>query len=251
LEDNHANTWGAPPDVLPLRSVEVHVWRATLDQPAHVLNRLRLMLDEDERSRAARFHFEKDRAHFVVARAALRSILGGYLRVPPGRVRFDYSPYGKPALAAEFAATHLHFNVSHSHALALFAVARRCALGVDVEYVRADVAEREIAERFFSASEVSALCALPAAQQPRAFFDCWTRKEAYIKARGEGLSFPLAAFDVSLRPDEPAALRCVRGDEREAARWSLRALDAAPGYAAALVAEGRDRQLKTWQWEPG
>lgn len=245
------DTWRAPPDVLPLSLVEVHIWRATLAQPVHILDRLWLTLAEDERGKAARFHFERDRGRFVVARGALRSILGRYLQVPPGRVQFSYSPYGKPALAAEFAAAHLSFNVSHSHALALFAVARGRALGVDVEYLRADVTAREIAERFFSANEVAAFCALPAAQQPRAFFDCWTRKEAYIKARGEGLSFPLAEFDVSLRPHEPAALLCVRGDEREAARWSLRALDVAPGYAAALVAEGRDWQLKTWQWEPG
>lgn len=245
------DTWRAPTNVLPLSSVEVHVWRALLDQPAHVLHGLSATLAEDERDRAARFHFEKDRVRFIVARGALRSILGRYLRVPPGRVQFNYSPYGKPALTAEFAAAQLNFNVSHSHALALFALARGRTLGIDVEYLRADVAVREIAERFFSANEVAAFCALPTAQQPEAFFDCWTRKEAYIKARGEGLSFPLAEFDVSLRPDEPAALLCVRGDEREAARWSLRALDVAPGYAAALVAEGHDWQLKTWQWEPG
>jgi 4'-phosphopantetheinyl transferase len=245
------DTWRAPTDVLPLSAGEVHLWRALLDQPAHVLHQLGATLAADERDRAARFHFEKDRDRFVVARGALRSILARYLRVPPGRVQFNYSPYGKPALAAEFAAAHLSFNVSHSHALALFAIARGRALGVDVEYLRAAVAVREIAERFFSANEVAAFCALPAAQQPSAFFDCWTRKEAYIKARGEGLSFPLAEFDVSLRPHEPAALLCVRGDEREAARWSLRALDVAPGYAAALVAEGRDWQLKTWQWESG
>jgi 4'-phosphopantetheinyl transferase len=213
------------------------------------VGRLRGTLAEDERVRAARFHFEKDRCRFVAARGALRAILGRYLRVPPARLRFRYGPHGKPALAAEFAGSGLEFNVSHSHSLALLAVARGRALGVDVERLRADAAGREIAERFFSAYEVSALCGLPAARQPRAFFDCWTRKEAYVKARGEGLSFPLADFDVSLRPGEPAALLCVRGDEREAERWTLRALDVAPDYAAALVAEGSGWQLKTWRWE--
>jgi 4'-phosphopantetheinyl transferase len=241
--------WPAPPDVLPLSRSEVHVWRASLDQPAGVVGRLRGTLAEDERVRAARFHFEKDRVRFVVARGALRAILGRYLRAPPGHIQFHYSTYGKPSLAAEFAASGLDFNVSHSHSLALLAFARGRALGVDIEHLRAGAAERQIAERFFSAREVSALCGLPDAQQPRAFFECWTRKEAYIKARGEGLSFPLAEFDVSLRPDEPAALLCVRGDEREAERWTLRALDVAPDYAAALVAEGRDWQLKTWRWE--
>jgi 4'-phosphopantetheinyl transferase len=246
-----SDSWPAPPDVLSLSHGEVHLWRASLDKTPGVVERLRSTLAEGERARAARFHFEKDRVRFVVARGALRAVLGRYLRVPPARLQFHYSPYGKPSLAAEFEGGGLEFNVSHSHSLALFVIARGRALGIDVEHLRADVAEWQIAERFFSASEVSALRGLPASQQPRAFFDCWTRKEAYIKARGEGLSFPLAEFDVSLRPDEPAALLRVRGDAREAERWTLRALDVASDYAAALVAEGRGWQLKTWQWEAG
>lgn len=242
------DSWPEPPDVLSLSNAEVHVWRVSLDQPAGVVELLLSTLVEDERVRAARFHFEKDRVRFVVARAALRAILARYLSAPPGQLQFHYNPYGKPSLAAD-AGSGLDFNVSHSHSLALLAFARGSALGVDVERLRADAAERQIAERFFSAHEVSALCGLPSAQQPRAFFDCWTRKEAYVKARGEGLSFPLAEFDVSLRPDEPAALLRVRGDAQEAGRWTLRALDVAPDYAAALVTEGHIRHVKTWQWE--
>ena len=242
------NTWSPPPAALSLKHDEVHVWRASLEQPATVIEQLRRTLTEDERARAARFHFEDDCAHFIVARGVLRAILGRYLRVPAQQLRFRYGAHGKPELAREFAEYELSFNVAHSHALALFAVARRRALGVDVEYLRADLAEQQIAERFFSAQEVATFCALSADQRLRAFFDCWTRKEAYIKARGEGLLFPLAAFDVSLRPDEPASLLCVRGDAQETARWSLRALDSAPGYAAALVVEGHDWQLATWQW---
>ena len=246
---NTPDSWPAPTDALPPGRDEVHVWRASLDQSAFVVEQLRGTLAGDEKVRAGRFHFERDRVRYVVARGGLRAVLGRYLGVPPGRLRFDYSPYGKPSLAAEFGGGELDFNVSHSHSLALLAFARGRALGVDVEHLRAGAADDRLAERFFSANEVAALRALPAARQTRAFFDCWTRKEAYVKARGEGLSFPLADFDVSLRPGEPAALLCVRGDEREAARWTLRALDVAPNYAAALVAEGRDWQLKTWQWE--
>ncbi|HEX8180613.1 MAG TPA: 4'-phosphopantetheinyl transferase superfamily protein [Pyrinomonadaceae bacterium] len=243
------DTWSPPPADLTLAHDEVHVWRASLEQPAHVLAQLRATLAADEHERAARFHFERDRAHFIVGRGVLRAILGRYLPGRAEQLQFQYGAYGKPALTAEFARGSLSFNLAHSHALALFAVTRGRAVGVDVEYLRAELAGTQIAERFFSAREVAALCALPAEQQPRAFFDCWTRKEAYIKARGEGLSFPLAAFDVSLGPDEPAALLCVRGDAQESARWSLRALDAALGYAAALVVEGHDWQLKTWQWQ--
>lgn len=249
-----SDVWPEPCGTLTLSHEEVHVWRASLEQPPGVAARLRLTLSEDERERAARFHFERDRVRFVIARAALRDILGRYLDLPPGNLHFAYGPYGKPLLSPEFvpdsAGGGVDFNISHSHTLALVAVARGRALGVDIERVRADAAERQIAERFFSAQEVAALCALPDAQQPRAFFDCWTRKEAYIKARGEGLSFPLEEFDVSLQPDAPAALLCVRGDAGEAGRWSLRALDVEPGYAAALAVEGRGWLLRSWRWEP-
>lgn len=245
---NTSDSWPAPPVLLPLSQAEVHVWRVSLDQPANVIERLRSTLAEDERVRAAKYHFAKDQVRFVVGRGALRSVLGRYLSVLPGSLQFHYGPHGKPSLAAEFAGGGLDFNISHSHSLALFALARGRALGVDLEQLRADADMRQIAKRFFSASEVSALCGLPAAQQPRAFFDCWTRKEAYVKARGEGLSFSLAEFDVSLRPDEPAALLRVRGDAREAEGWTLHSLDVAHDYAAALVAEGHCWHLKTWQW---
>jgi 4'-phosphopantetheinyl transferase len=249
-----SDVWPEPRGALTLSHGEVHVWRASLDQPPGVAARLRLTLSEDERGRAARFHFERDRVRFVIARAALRAVLSRYLDVPPGNLRFSYGAHGKPSLSPEFAAGpaggRLEFNVSHSHTLALVAVARGRALGVDIERLRADADERRIAERFFSAQEVATLCALPDAQQPRAFFDCWTRKEAYIKARGEGLSFPLEEFDVSLQPDAPAALLRVRGDVREAGRWSLRAMDVEPGYAAALAVEGSGWRLRTLQWEP-
>jgi 4'-phosphopantetheinyl transferase len=248
------DVWPEPLGALTLSHGEVHVWRASLDQPPGVAARLRLTLSEDERDRAARFHFERDRVRFVIARAALRAVLGRYLDVRPGDPRFSYGAHGKPSLSPEFVArpagVGLEFNVSHSHTLALVAVARGRALGVDIERLRADAAERRIAERFFSAREFAALCALPDEQQPRAFFDCWTRKEAYIKARGEGLSFPLEEFDVSLDPDAPATLLRVRGDVREAGRWSLRALDVEPGYAATLAVEGSGWRLHTLRWEP-
>ena len=249
-----SDVWPEPRGALTLIHEEVQVWRASLEQPPGVASHLRLTLSEDERERAARFHFERDRVRFVNARAALRSILGRYLDVPPGCLRFSYGAHGKPSLSSEFVAgpagVGLEFNVSHSHTLALVAVARGRALGVDIERLRNDTAGRQIAEHFFSAQEVAALCALPDAEQSRAFFDCWTRKEAFIKARGEGLSFPLAEFDVSLQRDAPAALLHVRGDAREAGRWSLRALDVGPDYAAALAVEGSGWRLRTWQWEP-
>lgn len=242
------DSWPPPPEHLSPGPAEVHVWRASLRQSETTVERLLHTLARDEQERAARFHFQKDHDGFVVARGALREILGRCLRVEPAQLRFSYSSYGKPALIAAPGWPDLHFNVSHSHELALLAVAQGRTLGVDIEFLRPAVADGEVAERFFSAYEVARLRALPAAQQTRAFFNCWTRKEAYIKARGEGLSWPLSQFDVSLAPEEPVAILCTRGDPQEAARWSLQELRPAADYAAALVAQGQDWQLYRWQW---
>lgn len=142
----------------------------------------------------------------------------------------------------------LHFNVSHSNGLALYAVARGREIGIDLEFVREDIAGLEIAERFFSSREVSALRALAPSEYTVAFFDCWTRKEAYIKARGEGLSHPLHGFTVSLAPGTPAAILNIDADPHEAARWTLVALSPGDGYRAALAVEGRVAHLRCWRW---
>jgi 4'-phosphopantetheinyl transferase len=227
---------------------EVHVWRAALNQPALQVQNLWLTLVADERARAERFHFPTDREHFIVARGVLRAILGGYLKRHPSELCFCYSSYGKPALTTELGEATLSFNLSHSHGLALYAVAHRRALGIDVEWLRPDLANEKIAEHFFSAREVAALRALSNELQTEAFFHCWTRKEAYIKARGEGLSFPLNRFDVSLVPGEPAALLRTLDDPLEATRWSLQELHPGPGYVAALAVEGQHWRLQSWQW---
>jgi 4'-phosphopantetheinyl transferase len=227
----------------------VHVWRASLRRPASDIHELRSLLSEDERDRAAKFHFARDRDDFTVARAALRVILGGYLGLPPGRLRFSYTSYGKPSLDESAGVGAPRFNLSHAGGVALYAVAHGREVGVDVEQVRDDMACRDVAERFFSRREVAALCALPQGAQTRAFFDCWTRKEAYVKARGEGLSMPLDSFDVSLSPGEPAALLDTRGDAREASRWSLRELSPGPGYVAAVAVEGDGWRLRCWRWD--
>jgi 4'-phosphopantetheinyl transferase len=234
----------SPDGPLDLNRATVHVWQARLDQFAVRQGRMLELLSADERERAARFHFAKDRSHFIAARALLRTLLGRYLNFPPHQLSFIYGPYGKPALAGERESRALRFNVSHSHGVALYAVARERDVGVDVEYVRRDMVSESIAERFFSAREVATLRALPAEIQPQAFFNCWTRKEAFIKARGEGLSFPLDRFEVSLDPKEPAALVSVRDDPREASRWSLQALPVEEGYAAALAVEGHAWRLE-------
>jgi 4'-phosphopantetheinyl transferase len=238
--------WQLPNAEMDLPRSEVHVWRARLDQPHALANWLNT-LAPDERERAARFHFQKDRDHFITARALLRAILSTYLKVRPDHLSFGYTAHGKPFLVGANGGD-VRFNVSHSHGLALFAVARGRDLGVDLEYMRPEVAGEQIAERFFSATEVASLRALPVSQQTEAFFNCWTRKEAYIKARGEGLSHPLHQFDVSLVPGEPAALLQTRDAANEVSRWAMLELAPGAGFRAALVAEGSGWQIRRWQW---
>ncbi len=237
-----------PPGGPTLPADEVHVWRGSLDQPQDRLQIWWETLAEDEKKRAESFHFERDRKHFIAGRGMLRQIAGRYLKAAPDSLRFDYTYYGKPSLTSDNGDAELRFNLSHSGELALYAFSRRRELGVDIEKTRPDIEHSQIAGRFFSKHEVAALSALPAQLQPQAFFLCWTRKEAYIKGIGEGLSLPLHSFDVSLAPGEPAALLAVRGDKQESRRWSLRALQPGPEYEAALVAEGSEWQLKCWQW---
>jgi 4'-phosphopantetheinyl transferase len=235
--------------VLTLAPDEVHVWRASLDLPASRVCALGDVLVADERARAARFHFERDRTHWTVARARLRLLLARYLGGPPDRFRFALGAHGKPALARPEGGD-LRFNVSHSQDLALYAVTRGREVGVDLEGLRPDFATDEIAERFFSPAERRALRAVAPELRCDAFFACWTRKEAYIKARGLGLAIPLDAFDVSLAPDEPAALLATRDEPGDSVRWSLAALSPGPGFAGALVAEGHEWRV-TWLGEIG
>jgi 4'-phosphopantetheinyl transferase len=230
---------------------EVHVWRTALDRSDSSLRRLARVLSPDERARADRFVIERVRRRFVACRGALRMILGRYTGQAPERLRFLYGDYGKPVLAPSAGIADLHFNVSHSEELALVAVARGREIGVDVERLRPLPGAERIAERFFSAPERTAIQALPAERKLEAFFTCWTRKEAYIKALGDGLGHPLDEFAVSLVPGEPARLWSV-GDtgSGEEASWSLEALLPTPGYVAALAGRGRGWRMTSRPWPP-
>jgi 4'-phosphopantetheinyl transferase len=242
-----ARTWHKRP--LALHSHEVHIWRARLDTSSALRCRLEQTLSDDERRRAGRFYFQSDREHFIVARGVLRSILSSYLGVEAHELRFGYGAYGKPELMLPSDSADLRFNLSHAGALALYAVTRDRAIGIDLEYLRVDIECMQIAARFFSPREHAILCALPTAARLEAFFTCWTRKEAYIKARGEGLALPLDQFDVSLTPGEPAQLLGVRGDLDDPGRWSFQGLSPQPGYMAAVAVEGHAWHLMRWLWQ--
>jgi len=232
-----------------LREEEVHVWSARLDLPRETIQRLERLLNSEEAARASRFHFVRDRDAFTVARGVLRTLLGRYLGERPEKIRFACGPYGKPTLAPEWP-TELCFNLSHSESLALFAFARSTEVGIDVERLRPQPDLDEIANRFFSKEEVSALRRLPANAREKAFFSCWTAKEAYIKGIGEGLSMPLDRFAVSLDPPEgPIRLR-VLDLGAAAPAWGLYRFEPHPGYVAALAVEGDGFHLRFCRWSP-
>ncbi|MBN1978022.1 MAG: 4'-phosphopantetheinyl transferase superfamily protein [Anaerolineae bacterium] len=244
-----APPWHLPLSDLALSSDDVHVWCASLEQPAERVHRLARTLSADETSRAERFRLERDRRRFVVARGVLRAILGRYLGIDPSQLRFSYGEHGKPGLSAGFGDDTLRFNLAHSHELALYAFTRGREVGADLEYVRPLPDAGEIAAGFFSRRESAELEGIPDCRKPEAFFSYWTCKEAYVKAAGGGLARALDRVEISLAPG-PARLLSVAGVPEEAARWSLRTLNPATGYVAAIAFEGRRCQLGCWRYEP-
>ena len=241
-------SWCCPTLSLSLLEDEVHVWRADLDVERSAQLRFSDVLSRDERERSQRYRVPRDREHFVAARAILRQILARYFNRHPAQFQFCYGPSGKPSLATGHGLDGFHFNLSHSHAIALYAFTQNREIGIDIEYLRAGFPGERIARRFFSSGELSALRGLPPEMRCEAFFNCWTRKEAFIKATGEGLSHPLDRFEVSLAPQAPAALLRIEDNPAEAARWSLEKLEPCAGYVAALAVKGNPWQLKLWQW---
>ena len=213
---------------------EVHLWLAAVPDCLEDLKTFREVLDADERERAARFHFERDRERYIVARGVLRLLLNAYLGT--SQFALTTNKFGKPFLQAPH--NTLHFNVSHSRDLALFGFTLVSEIGADVENIRPDFATLEIANRFFAPDEAATLAQLSDSERAAAFFNCWSRKEAYIKARGIGLSLGLSTFAVTLKPGEPAALIRVDNDADAPARWTMLNLDVGAEYRAAAAFEG-------------
>jgi 4'-phosphopantetheinyl transferase len=238
------SNWSAAPAEPKLTDDDIHVWRAFLDRARASAAHLEATLAEDELSRASRFVFERDRRHFVAARSILRSILSRYLQRPAASIVFSYTPEGKPRLHPEDADFPIRFNLSHSNGLAVCAVSRDREIGIDVEKIRSGFRGDAIAQRFFSSKEITELRSLPPEQRDEGFFLCWTRKEAYVKAQGAGLSIPLHTFDVSLTPGMPERLASVDSD-----RWTLRSFLPADLFAGAVVAEGMGLNFCFLDWD--
>jgi 4'-phosphopantetheinyl transferase len=229
---------------------EIHVWSASLDIGSEQLAELERTLSPDEMARARRFYFERDRQKYIGRRGILRAILATYLETKPSAIRFLYNEFGKPRLEGSQEAHGLSFNLSHSGALNLVAVGIDREVGVDIELIDSSVASDEVARRFFSPSEVATLEALPQSLRLAGFFKCWARKEAFIKARGMGLSIPLDSFDVSPIQGERVAL--IRtANSAYLSNWRVEDLNIDPGSAAALAADGRDWKVALWNWQSG
>ena len=237
--------WPAGPSgELSLTPDEVHVWAVQLDRDASVIREMATLLGDDERDRASRFRRRVDRDRFIVAHAVLRRLLARYLRRDAHSVRFHRDRFGKPSLAHR---TDVTFNLSHADGVALIAVTTGRPVGVDVERVTPLDDAFDVAEICFAPAERRVLHAVPAEQVSDTFFTCWTRKEAFVKAVGTGLSAPLKAFEVSLEPETPARLCRVSGSARVAASWTMEALHPAPGYVGALAVRRTNVRVTTWQ----
>lgn len=239
--------WQAKSACKQLKPQEIHIWRASLNQPTHTIVQLAKLLSPDEQERAQKYYFLRDQRRFTVARAALRLILASYLQTDPHNVQFCYGKWGKPALINN--PTNLQFNSSHSQEMALYAFTLNQELGIDIEAVRALDDIGGMARHSFAPGEIAQLAKLPVEQHLEGFFLGWSRKEAFIKALGKGLSQDLTSFEVSLIPNMPAKLLSIEGDTQAAQRWLMQNIDAAEDYKAALAIVGENYQLSYYQWD--
>lgn len=241
--------WPKPPGGFSLGARDVHVWAAPLLMLPEQTAAYESSLSPDELTRAGRFLFERDRRRFIIGRGILRAMLGSYLQRHPAQIQFTYTQRGKPCLSGLSSNEELHFNLAHSEELAIFAVSRIRGIGIDVEKLRPMSDVEGIAERFFSEHESRQLQSLPAPEKQAGFFNLWTRKEAWLKATGEGIGEMLNQVEVSLRPGEPARLVSIFNDAHAATTWSLRELIPATGYTGALAVPATDFRMHCWSWQ--
>jgi 4'-phosphopantetheinyl transferase len=231
-----------PSSSLVIRKNEVHIWLVQTNDESVPLGGFKDLLSSVEQDRASKFKFETDRRRYITAHAALRSIISIYITSPGRELQFASGPYGKPKLAPIHDNKKIEFNLSHSHELALIAVTQGREIGVDVEWVREDFTFDEVAQRFFTTREVAALHSLPTHFQREAFYKCWTSKEAFLKAKGTGLSGELDEVKILFTPEEGVRVNAIIPN------WTLVDLDPRDGYVAALAVEGPECRLKCFQW---
>jgi 4'-phosphopantetheinyl transferase len=272
---SQAMTWTVPPKQIVLGEEDLHVWRTDLDEPVETVRRLERLLSPDERQRAGRFLCTRDSCRFVVARSFLREVLGTYLNIDAGEVQFAAGPHGKPSLRIEPGMKSVHFNLSHSDSIALLAISHQ-PVGIDIERVRHNPEHQSIAHQFFSPAEVCEYYTYQEADRPRAFARFWTRKEAYIKATGQGLTIPLHSFTVSSTPQNLqnhqidrvntpqgrlTPISCAPGAWNfidltlvhpvcSGPLWKMCGIDVEPGFEAAVVCQGEIKEVLLLRWKP-
>lgn len=233
--------WTSPAIIPALKSSQGHLWKIdsrTLEgSEVSCLS----VLSEDEKARADKFRFRRDRLIYVLARGVLRKLLASYIGKAANQIDFEYNEQGKPSVRS---ASNVKFNVSHSRDMILIGFTRKVDIGVDIEWNKRPIEIQEVAKSFFSDGEVSDLLGLPEKDQLAAFYNCWTRKEAFIKAKGGGLSIPLDQFEVSLKPDLPPRLMSVRWDQQEVAKWNMERFYIDNDYTCAVITDSKDL---TWQ----
>lgn len=239
--------WPLPQPKFTLADNVVHVWSASLDKFIPQFERFSSTLCASEREQAQRFHFDRHRQWFIIRRGLLRILLGRYLDVEPSRLVFAYDPRGKPSVSEPHHPDQLYFNVSDSSGLALYAVSRCAPVGVDVERIKSVSDMDGIAARFFSAREKKAVSASSEPQKAEAFFNCWTRKEAYLKATGEGISESLPRVEVTLVPEDAPQLLSIAGDTQAAAKWTIFSFVPASGFVGALAIRATGLTLSCWR----
>lgn len=228
---------------------EIHLWQADLSSTEPSILPLLRALSADEYARAERYALPHLRRRFVVARGILRSLVGSYLGIVPSEVRFCYGAFGKPMLDEARHKEALAFNLSHTEDFALFAFSLVHDIGVDVERIQKSFEVLSLAQQHFSINEYAALSALPTELQLSAFYACWTRKEAYLKAKGSGIANHLSKFDVTVSPKESAQLLRIEGEAEEARGWKLLDIPVPPEYHATVAVANRDCQLKCFSWQ--
>jgi 4'-phosphopantetheinyl transferase len=239
--------WSLPVVDPVLSHTEIHIWRAFLDQPLSLVEQLAQTLSAEERARAERYHFAHDRQHFIVARGLLRSILGNYVHVEPDHLQFNSGPHGKPALVQTSSGNVLRFNLSHSHGLALYAFTRDREVGIDLEYIRPIAEAQQIAESYFSVQVRNALRNLPPAELSRQFFIYWTRMEAYLKARGDGLTGLSEELESAKRSGARGSRAC-EASFNNTTNWSIYDMMPAAGYVAALAVQEENIRIVYYEW---
>ncbi|MFN8445307.1 MAG: 4'-phosphopantetheinyl transferase superfamily protein [Caldilineaceae bacterium] len=221
--------------VLQLSNAEIQIWQTSLEATSATVTRLTQLLSLDEQERARRFYFERDRRRYIVARGTLRQLLGGYLHCAPSIVRFTYAAQGKPSLASQLPEQHLHFNVSHSHESALFAFAWNREVGVDIEAIRSEVEIEGIFPTISSPEEQADWKNVPASTKRPAFFSLWSRKEALVKAIGQGIGYPLQEVTVGFSENLPQQIRLARTLYAQSQQWQIWELPVESNLRAALA----------------